>query len=486
MYRRPCRHDTKGHNVNAPEITESESMPRASFSTVGCKLNTYETEMLRYEFARAGYEIVDFGDSADVTVINTCTVTSRADADCRKMIRRARRASINGTVVVTGCMAERATEDIAGMSEVDLVIGNAGKAHVLERVTSFRNGTSDDETVFAAPSLAKSQQFLTIHSSDEAGKHGRTRATLQVQDGCDEHCTYCIIPSVRGRSRSRPLSEIVEHARRIAGMGYREIAITGVNTGAYGEDTEASARFLDVLRAIAEIDGIERVRVNSIEPNAIDDALIDFLTTEPKICRHYHIPLQSGSDGVLKRMNRRYRTEQYSHIIKSLRTRQPNAAIGADVMVGFPGETDAEFDETVRFIDSLPITYLHVFSYSEREGTPATKLGGHHSRAIKDRRNRELRKLGLEKREEFHRRHIGDVVSVLVEDSRDPITGSLRGLTDNYIRVTTDASRTAINTFVPIRIVDADAHGAAGIAICDSADESTAGERKTAVAEVSV
>jgi len=461
-------------------------MPRVSFHTVGCKLNTYETEMLRHQFACAGYNVVEFGDTADVTIINTCTVTERADADCRKAIRRARRASVDGTVVVTGCLAERASDVIAAMPEVDLVIGNHEKAAAFDHVAQFRAGTSCDGIILDHVSGVQTPRFLTIQSANGTDEHSLTRATLQIQEGCDEHCTYCIIPSVRGASRSRPLAQIVEHARKIAEMGYREIALTGVNTGSYGSDIEDSTGFIDALRAIVEIDGIERVRVNSVEPTSINDMLIDFLTSEPKISRHYHIPLQSGSDSVLKRMNRRYRSEQYAGIVQALWKCQPDAAIGADVMVGFPGETEAEFGETMRFIDSLPMTYLHVFSYSEREGTPAMKLDGHHSRAVKDRRNRELRKLGLAKREKFHQRHVGRDVSVLVEDSHDPDTGYLRGLTDNYIRVTMNVSRSAINTLLPVRIVEADSKGAVGIPIGQSVGEVDTRVSLNTVAEVPV
>ena len=434
-------------------------MARASFHAVGCKLNTYELEMLTRQFAGAGYEIVPFGQPADVTVINTCTVTERADSDCRNIIRRARRAG-DSLIVATGCLAERTPEQLADMPEVGLVVDNGGKTSLISDVEAhIRPGC---EPAPAATPKSEPDEFLTIHPASEARDDLLTRATLQVQDGCDERCTYCIIPSVRGASRSRPLPEIEQHARTLARLGYREIALTGVNTGSYGFDTTNDVRLAGVLRAIAAVEGIARVRVNSIEPNTLGGDLIDALTGTPKMCRHYHIPLQSGADSVLKRMGRRYRTDDYRRVVKALHDRQPDAAFGADVMVGFPSETESEFEETLRFVEEVPLTYLHVFSYSPRDGTPATKLDEQHTRAVKDARSQALRELGARKRDDFHRRHVGRAVEVLVEDSRDPATGRLRGLTDNYIRVAVDAPADAVNRILPVRIVEAMPEGALG------------------------
>jgi threonylcarbamoyladenosine tRNA methylthiotransferase MtaB len=445
-------------------------MPRAAFHTIGCKLNTYETEMLRHQFAHSGYDVVDEHTASDITVINTCTVTARADADCRKIIRRARRRNSDAMIVVTGCFAERVAEQLDGMDEVDLVVGNTEKTGLLARVETALGHT----TTSSCHNQSDDAAFLTIQPAEAARAHSLTRATLQIQDGCDEHCTYCIIPSVRGDSRSRPLGEIVRHAGMLADAGYLEIALTGVNTGSYGLDDTSDNRLIDVLRAVVSIDGIQRVRINSIEPNTIDEELIDYITSEPKICRHYHIPLQNGCDDVLHRMNRRYLTADYERVVRELHSRQPGAAIGADVMVGFPGETDEQFEETRSFLESLPLTYLHVFSYSQREGTPATRLGGQHSHQTKDQRNRELRKISLARRESFHARHVGEIVPVLIEDSHDAVTGSLRGLTDNYVRVTLlgDHGDELVNQIVPVRILSSDAEGATG-ELCDASASDT-------------
>lgn len=437
-------------------------MPRISFFSIGCKLNSYEIDLLRHQFAQAGYDIVPFGHEADVTVINTCTVTERADADCRKMVRRAYRNGARPMIVVTGCMAQRMAECLDDIPEVRLVIGNASKTALLGYVEDALSGCSTERVIFGPETDAPA--FLSIDRVEEASeRESHTRAMLQVQDGCDERCTYCIIPSVRGASRSRPISDIIAHAERIVDAGYREIALTGVNTGSWGEDLSGSERFIDVLRAVCGVTGVERIRINSIEPNTIDRELIDFLVTEPRICRHYHIPLQSGSNRVLKRMNRRYSSDDYASIVNELAVRQPDAAIGSDVMVGFPGETDEEFAETYDLIKRLPVTYLHVFPYSQRDGTSAVNLPGHHTRAVKDRRSSALRILGQEKRDEYHTRHIGTTVSVLIEDSRDSNTGLLRGLTDNYIRVTVNsADSSLINRIVPVRIVSSGSNGVNG------------------------
>jgi threonylcarbamoyladenosine tRNA methylthiotransferase MtaB len=445
-------------------------MPRISFFSIGCKLNSYEIDMLRVQFARAGYDIVPFGHETDITVINTCTVTERADADCRKMVRRAYRDGARPMIVVTGCMAQQMADSLDGMPEVRLVVGNTSKTSLLDYVEDARSERSTARVIPGSETDAPA--FLSIDRVEEASEQqSHTRAMLQVQDGCDERCTYCIIPSVRGASRSRPVSAIVAHSERIVDAGYREIALTGVNTGAWGEDLRGRERFIDVLRAVCGVPGVERIRINSIEPNTIDNELIDFLVTEPRICRHYHIPLQSGADRVLKRMNRRYSSDDYALIVNELAVRQPDAAIGADVMVAFPGETEEEFAETYDLIERLPVTYLHVFPYSQRDGTPAMNLPAHHTRAVKDSRSSILRALGQEKRDGFHSRHIKTTVSVLIEDSRDTSTGFLRGLTDNYIRVTVDsADGNLINQIVPVRLVSTTRNGANGELVREHAD----------------
>ena len=440
-------------------------MPRASFHTVGCKLNTCESEILQHQFVRAGYEVVEFGEEADVTVINTCTLTDRSDSDCRKTIRRARKMSKDARIVVTGCMAERVSGEIASMPEVALVVGNREKSALVRHVSDLTAGRTTARVILDAPE-EPAPAFLTIAPTlkiDAEKARTNTRATLQVQDGCDEHCTYCIIPSVRGASRSRPLEEIVLQARALVLAGYREIALTGVNTGAWGEDLGGSRTLIDVIWAILAVPGVERLRLNSLEPTAVTRELVDFVAETPRICRHFHIPLQSGSDAVLKRMNRRYRAEEYARIVELLAERAPGCALGADVMVGFPGETEEQFAETYRLLERLPVTYLHVFAYSEREGTHAMKLPGHCAREVKERRSRDLRRLSLGKRLEFHRRHVGETVRVLLESSRDRERGWLRGLTDNYIRVSVDAPEALINHLVPLRLTKATPEGADGV-----------------------
>jgi len=453
-------------------------MPRASFYTVGCKLNTYESETLRDQFAGLGYDVVAFGDAADVTVINTCTVTDRSDADCRKIIRRARRASPGALIVVTGCMAERWPDGIAAMPEVGLVLGNKQKPSLVRHVERARAACCPDRRA-AMDDPPPAPSFLSVGRVDQAraargsvacepSDERRTRATLQVQDGCDERCTYCIIPSVRGRSRSRLLADVVADARALVAAGYREIALTGVNTGAWGDDIGGGESLVDLVRALAALPGVERVRLNSIEPRAMTPELIEFVAATPRVCRHFHIPLQSGSDAVLRRMNRRYRAADYERVVTALAERVPDCAIGADVMVGLPGETEEQFGETCRFVERLPLTYLHVFAYSLREGTPAERLDGHLPRHVKAERSRELRRLGVEKRLAFHERHVGRVVQVLVERARAVAGSGLCGLTENYVRVRVNTSRVAapeayVNEIVPVRITGATPEGADGV-----------------------
>jgi threonylcarbamoyladenosine tRNA methylthiotransferase MtaB len=404
-------------------------MKRASFYTIGCKLNIYETESLKGVFHRNGYEIVTEGERADVCVINTCTVTERGDADCRQVIRRAvRDKGCGGMVVVTGCYAQRDPEALAALEGVDLIVGNREKANLLtyveaamvEREAACRVAVGRDPTI---------DDFLDLDPSF----HGDlTRATLKVQDGCDEHCTYCIIPQVRGGSRSRPLSQIIERAQEIAREGYKEIALTGVNTGSYHD---RGASLIDLIKALDRVEGLHRIRLNSLEPRSVTDDLIDCAAGMEKVCHHFHIPLQSGDDAILHRMGRRYDTRYYAERVDRIVRSLPDAAIGADVMVGFPGEDDEAFERTVRFIDELPLIYLHVFTYSSREGTPSVRMGGRVGSQQKVERSAVLRELSRKKREAFLRGFIGERVEVLVEAKRSPTTGRLTGLTGNYIRV---------------------------------------------------
>ena len=406
---------------------------RVSFTNVGCKLNQHELETLQNGFDRRGHTVVRDGE-ADLCVVNTCTVTGSGDADSRKAVRRARRRNPGATVVATGCYAQRRPGELAA-SGAHLVLGNNHKADLLQLVEGFLAG---DQVPPSPVGPAPVGRFLEIEG---VVPRGRTRGTLKIQDGCDEHCTYCIIPSVRGRGISRPAGEVIDQARKMVEAGYRELALTGVHTGSYGGDGRRKSTLVPLLKDLDAIDGLERIRLNSVEPAYVSEALVDHAATSAKFCRHFHIPLQSGDDSVLRRMGRRYRSSDYAATIERIHQTIPDCAIGADVMVGFPGEERAQFDNTCSLLRDLPVSYLHVFPYSLRTDTPAERLEGHVSRGEKSGRARELIDLGNEKRMRFHWSFVGRRVYPLVEDRRDRASGLSIGLTDNYLKVAIDSDR---------------------------------------------
>ena len=404
------------------------NMPRVSFYTLGCKLNYAETSTLQRNFEARRFETVPFGETAEVAVINTCTVTEEADRKCRQTIRRALRANPDTFVIVTGCYAQLQPDTIAAIPGVDVVLGASEKFQLFSLVDEF---SKREATQVAVSCIDEAATYGPAFSSGE-----RTRAFLKVQDGCDYSCAFCTIPLARGRSRSQPVAETVAQAHEIASQGYREIVLSGINIGLYGEDHGAS--LLDLLRALDAVDGIDRYRISSIEPNLLTDAMIDFVGASRRFQPHFHLPLQSGDDKVLGRMRRRYRRALYADRVARIRTLLPHACIGADVIVGFPAEDEARFETTYRFIQELPLAYLHVFTYSERANTVAVdqpeRVGGTSvPKAERSRRNRMLRVLSEKKRHAFYRAHLSDVRPVLWEEAERG--GAMHGFTDNYIKV---------------------------------------------------
>lgn len=430
---------------------------RVAVQHLGCKLNQYEAEAFRADFQQRGYEVVPFDADADVYVVNTCTVTGSGDTDSRRAVRRARRQQPDAVVVATGCYAQRRPDELSGAGAT-IVVGNSDKARLVDTVVEHMPGNTSDSGPAAAelpmfdPDVRpKTERFLQI---DSMVSGGRTRGTLQIQDGCDEHCTYCIIPAVRGPGVSRNADEIIEQARRMVEAGYQELALTGVHSGSYGYDRDDPQALVGLLARLEQIDGLARIRLNSVEPGYVSDELIDFAAASSTFCRHFHIPLQSGNDRVLRRMGRRYSTAEYGERIQQIHAAIPGCALGADVMVGFPGETDDEHDVTRAFLDGLPLTYLHVFSYSSRDGTPAERLPDHAPRTVKSTRARELINLGLAHRLAFNTAHVGQSVRVLTEEV--DADGLATGLTDNYLRVRFEASATTEpNQFEQVRITQA-------------------------------
>jgi threonylcarbamoyladenosine tRNA methylthiotransferase MtaB len=396
---------------------------KISFHTLGCKLNYSETSQLRDQYEKLGHEIVPFGDVTDAVIINTCTVTENADTECRKIIRKIQQKSPNAFIGVTGCYAQLKSEEISKISGVDAVIGTADKLKIDQLITDYSKREIPELFIQSVDDA----EFAFSQSADE---DARTRAFLKIQDGCDYSCSFCTIPMARGKSRSINLQEIPERIHRLEEQGYHEIILSGINLGDYQYEEHS---FYDVLKLIETLDTKSRFRIGSIEPNLVSDSIIQIITTSKKIVPHLHIPLQSGSPSVLRRMKRRYKSSTYRETLLKYKQLLPHACIGADVIVGFPGETDQEFEETFLFIESLPFSYLHVFTYSERENTPAAEYSEPVPIRIRKLRNARLRMLSEQKRLEFYASEIGKEY-VVIPESYDPETGLWKGWTENYIR----------------------------------------------------
>jgi threonylcarbamoyladenosine tRNA methylthiotransferase MtaB len=400
-------------------------MPRVALHTLGCKLNYAETAAIAEQFLDRGFALVPFGDDADVCIINTCSVTARADRECRQMIRRARRTSRNPFVIVTGCYAQLAPEEVASIEGVDLVLGAKEKCNLFQYAGEFQKG---GEARICVSDIDLVDSFGPAFSTAATD---RTRAFLKIQDGCDFNCSFCTIPLARGTSRSQSIGDTLAQARMLVEHGYREIVLTGVNVGDYGKKSGTS--LIGLLHALVQVDGLERLRISSIEPNLLSQEIIDFTAESPVLCNHFHIPLQSGSDAILRGMRRRYTTGMYRELIHRIRERIPGCGVGVDVIVGFPGETGAHVEETSRFLTELPVSYLHVFTYSERPNTPAAASAQPVAPAERFRRSALLRLLGQKKKQAFYASMIGRKLPVLVEGETDECRRF--GFTDNYVRV---------------------------------------------------
>jgi len=393
-----------------------------SFHTLGCKLNFAETSTISRLFTEAGYEKVKFGQPTDVVVINSCTVTTQADRKCRQVISKAVKTSPDAVVVVIGCFAELKAAEIAAIPGVSLVLGNKDKFNVIERINTLQ-GIATETPIFGCDAY---QQFFASYSLLD-----RTRSFLKVQDGCDYHCTYCTIPKARGQSRNAPIDEIVKQAREVAKQGIKEIVLTGVNIGDFGKTTNET--FLQLLSALDAIDSIERFRIGSIEPNLITEEMIALIAGSQRIAPHFHIPLQSGSNKILDLMGRRYRRELFAEKVGLILRHIPHASIGTDVIVGFPGETDDDFEQTHSFIESLNLAYLHVFVYSERPGTKSVELPDKVKPTDAEKRSKNLLKLSEIKRSHFYQQNIGKRHQVIFEQRTKD--GIMTGFTGNYIKV---------------------------------------------------
>ena len=413
---------------------------KAGFYTLGCKLNFSETSTIARELEEAGIVRAERGESADIYVINSCSVTEHADKKCRNLIRRINRQNPDAIVAVTGCYAQLKPQEIAAIPGVDLVIGNNGKGSLSERVRQIAH--KGKSSVYTCDTEELTSFFAAFSSGD------RTRAFLKVQDGCDYRCTYCTIPLARGKSRNLPIADAVTEARKIAAQGQKEIVLTGINTGDFGRTTGES--FLDLLRALDGVEGIERYRISSIEPNLLTDEIVAFTAASDKFQPHFHIPLQSGCDRILALMKRRYHTALFADRIAAVRRVMPDVFFGIDVIVGFPGETDEDFEATYRFLESVAPAFLHVFPYSVRPNTPAADMPGKVAPAVADGRVGRLTELSGRLHRAFSERQVGQTARVLFESTQKG--GLMFGYTENYLRVEMPYRRERINRIVSVRL----------------------------------
>lgn len=426
---------------------------RAAFYTLGCKLNYAETASLERQFKDEGFEITPFDGSMDVCVINTCSVTERADREARQIVRRALRTSPAAFVVVLGCYAQLNPEMIASIEGVDLVLGASEKFNVIKYADGFTK--FDAPKIYVSP-ISEANDFGVAYSGSA---DDRTRAFLKVQDGCDFTCSYCTIPLARGKSRSQLLDATVAQAVSLVAQGYKEIVLTGVNVGDYGKKDDSS--LLELLRALEAIDGLNRIRISSIEPNLLNEELLGHWLASEKVCKHFHIPLQSGSDKILRLMRRRYTSGDYERLILNIRSRAPHAGIGVDVIVGFPGETNEVFEETYNFLHALPISYLHVFTYSERPNTPSLELPERIEPRYRAGYSQRLRMLGQMKKSAFYDAHVGTEQTMLCESAVQD--NMIAGYTDNYIRVQVPYHPQLENAIARVRLTAHDAEACTGV-----------------------
>lgn len=412
----------------------------AAFHTLGCKLNFAETSTIARQLTDAGYDKVSFDEKADIYVINTCSVTENADRECKLHVKRAMKANPEGLVVIVGCYAQLKPEEISQITGVDLVLGAKEKFNILSYLDDLEK--SESKGIVHSCEIDETDFFIGSYSIGD-----RTRAFLKVQDGCDYKCTYCTIPLARGISRSDTIENVLKNAKEIAARDIKEIVLTGVNIGDYGKGEFGNKKhehtFLDLIKELDEVEGIERIRISSIEPNLLKDESIDLVSKSKSFVPHFHIPLQSGSDELLKKMKRRYLTKLYNDRVNKIREVMPDAAIGVDVIVGFPGETEELFMETYNFLNELPISYLHVFTYSERENTEAAGMDGAVPIPERKRRNKMLRILSEKKKMAFYQTQLGKTLPVLWEhENKD---GKMYGFTENYVRVQKDFDEASVN-----------------------------------------
>ncbi|MDX1585292.1 MAG: tRNA (N(6)-L-threonylcarbamoyladenosine(37)-C(2))-methylthiotransferase MtaB [Balneolaceae bacterium] len=415
-------------------------MKRVALTTLGCKLNYSETLTIQRDFEKAGYQITDFDQEADIYVINTCSVTQSANSTCRRTVRKALRRNSDAFVAVVGCYAQLEPEEIAEIDGVDTVLGAKNKFRLLELFDDFEKRS---EPIVYNSDVNEAVDFHNAFSADD-----RTRAFLKVQDGCSYNCSFCTIPLARGKSRSPEIASVIQNAELLVQDGFKEIVVTGVNAGDFGRGTDED--FFMLIKELDRVTGLERIRFSSVEPNLMKEEIIRFVAASEKIQPHFHMPLQSGSDKMLGLMRRRYQSDLYRQRVELIKEFMPEAAIGVDVITGHPGETDELFQESFDFIDSLPVSYLHVFTYSERPNTHALNIEPTVQNSVRKERTHKLRRLSAKKRYDFDTGFTGTTRNVLFEEAQSD--GIMYGWTDNYVRVGIPANPRLENKILPVRL----------------------------------
>ena len=405
------------------------SKRKVAFYTLGCKVNQYETNSMMEEFINAGYEVVDYESFADVYVVNTCTVTNMSDRKSRQILRRAKEINNESVLCAVGCYAQVAKSELEKIDDIDLILGTNDKRNIVQKVEECLANHAKLSEVSDVMAERKYVEWETVAYTDKA------RAEVKVEDGCDRYCTYCIIPYARGPVRSRRIEDVCEEVKRIVSTGIKEVVITGIHISSYGKDLPGKPRLIELLEKINDIDGVERIRLGSLEPLIIDDEFVSRIKVLSKVCNHYHLSLQSGCDATLERMNRRYRTEEFREIVKRLRDNIPEVALTTDVIVGFPGETDEEFNQTYNFLNEIKFSKMHVFKYSQRRGTKAEKFPNQVDGNVKEERSNALIEMSNKNEEEFAKQYLGKEVEVLFEREHD-------GHTTNYLEVESEESHT--------------------------------------------
>lgn len=429
---------------------------KVAFYTLGCKLNFSETSSIGRLFTNEGFEVVPFGEPADYFVINTCSVTEHADRKCKRIVRDAKKISPNSRVVIVGCYAQLKPKEIAEIPGVDAVFGAAEKFNIIEHIEKLED--KDVPLVLNEP-IENTKDFISAFSFGD-----RTRTFLKVQDGCDYSCTFCTIPLARGNSRSGEIDVIVKQAEEIAASGVKEIVLTGVNIGDFGiRDGKRQDRFIDLLKELDKVEGIDRIRISSIEPNLLTNEIIQFVASSAKFVPHFHMPLQSGSNSILAQMRRRYKRELYAERVQQIHDLMPNCCIGVDVIVGFPGETKEHFLETYEFLNQLKISYLHVFTYSERENTIAAQMSGAIPNNLRSDRSKMLHSLSEKKRRSFYESQLGRSEYALLENNVKD--GYMTGFTRNYVKIRVPYDESYVNQIVNVDLLDIEPTGEVNVKI---------------------